>query len=130
MVQLRFLSGKRAGQGVLVPRLPWKIGRASGNDTQLDDFGVWDRHLELGLDEDDRIVAVVQSHASGLVNGSDFTRQILRNGDLIELGSAKIRFWLSDPRQFELKWREAIIWAALVGLGFGQIALVYWLGGL
>jgi pSer/pThr/pTyr-binding forkhead associated (FHA) protein len=130
MVQLRFLSGKRSGQSVLVPRLPWRIGRASANDTQLDDSGVWDRHLELGLDEDDRIVAVVQPPASGLVNGCDFTRQTLRNGDLIELGSAKIRFWLSDPRQFELQWREAIVWAALVGLGFGQIALIYWLGGL
>jgi pSer/pThr/pTyr-binding forkhead associated (FHA) protein len=130
MVQLRFLKGKQAGQSILVPRLPWRIGRASGNDTQLNDSGVWDHHLELGLDEDERIVAIVQPQASGLVNGSGFTRQTLRNGDLIELGSTRFRFWLSDPRQYELRWREICVWASLVCLSLGQIALVYWLGGL
>jgi len=130
MVQLRFLTGRLAGQRVLVPRLPWKIGRSPDNDTQLSDTGVWDRHLELGLDAEDRIVAMVQSEASALVNGGNFTRQTLRNGDLLELGSAKIRFWLSDPRQFELRWREICVWICLVGLCLGQIALVYWLGGI
>lgn len=130
MVQLRFLTGRRTGQSILVPRLPWTLGRASGNDTQLNDSGVWDQHLEFGLDEDERIVAAVRSQASALINGRNFTRQTLRNGDLIELGSAKIRFWLSDPRQFELRWREMAVWIALVCLCLSQMALVYWLGGL
>lgn len=130
MVQLRFLTGKRSGQILLVNRLPWRIGRAPGNNTQLNDLGVWDEHLELDLDADERIVAILKSQATGQVNGHNFTRQTLRNGDLIELGSVKIRFWLSDPQQLELRWREAVVWASLVGLCLGQIAVVYWLGGL
>lgn len=129
MVQLRFLTGKRSGQSVLVNRLPWRIGRAQGNDTQLNDSGVWDEHLKFDLDETERIVAILQSEATALVNGHSFTRQTLRNGDLIELGSAKVRFWLSDPLQFELRWRETVVWVSLAGLCLGQVALVYWLGG-
>jgi pSer/pThr/pTyr-binding forkhead associated (FHA) protein len=130
MVQLFFLTGRLAGRNVLVPRLPWRIGRAPDNDTQLNDAGVWDQHLELGLDEEERIVASVRSEAAALVNGANFTSQALRNGDLLELGSAKIRFWLSNPRQYDMRWREIVVWLSLVCLCLGQIALVYWLGGL
>lgn len=129
MVQLSFLTGRLAGQNVLVPRLPWRIGRASDSDTQLNDAGVWDQHLELELDEEDRIVASVQSKASAMVNGSSFTTQTLRNGDLLELGSTKIRFWLSSPHQFDMRWREILVWLSLVCLCLGQVALVYWLNG-
>jgi hypothetical protein len=51
----------------------------------------------------------------------------LRNGDLIEIGSVKLQFFLSETRQKGLRFRETLKWAAIAIISLGQIALIYWL---
>ena len=69
----------------------------------------------------------VHSDAITSVNGKPTTQAILRNGDTIELGHAKLQFWLNQARQKGLRLDEAFTWLALVAVTVGEIFLVYWL---
>ena len=63
------------------------------------------------------------------VNGQRIERGLLRNGDIIEMGSVKLRFGLSPTRQRSLRFREIVTWIALTALCLGQVAIIYWLAG-
>lgn len=127
MVLLKILSGTKAGQSILVRQFPCAIGRANDANLPLEDPGIWDRHLELGMNAAEGFTLNLQSQAWAALNGQGFQRSVLRNGDLIEIGPVKIRFWLSETQQRNLRWREGLTWIALAALCLGQIALVYWL---
>ena len=127
MIQFQILSGKQAGNDIIVRRFPFVIGRGSDAGLPMDDPGVWDRHLQIEFQRDNGFIFTVQPNALALINGDQAEAGTLRNGDLIELGSARLRFWLARSTQKTLRIREALTWLALVALFAGQIALIYWL---
>ena len=61
------------------------------------------------------------------VNNEPFQDQILRNGDIITIGSAKLQFWLAPARQRGLRFRESFVWALVIAVTAAQFALIYWL---
>lgn len=127
MLQLSVLSGKTAGTNLVARRFPVRIGRAASSDLRLEENGVWDQHLELQFVPAEGLVLETASDALARVNGEPVRRAILRNGDLIEVGTVKLRFWLSAPRQRGLRVREGLTWAAIALICLVQIALIYWL---
>jgi len=124
MIQLNVLSGKKAGSRAAVRHFPFRVGRAPENHLQLEDDGVWDRHLALEL-QGGGFNLVVAPGALVAVNGGPFQNQMLRNGDTITLGSAKLQFWLAAARQRGLRWRELFVWALIAAVTAAQIALIY-----
>ncbi len=124
MVQLRVLNGSRAGTAQTASRFPCTIGRASGDDLQLVEAGVWENHLQLDLRVPDgfRLSRLGQGRAS--VNGSEFDELLLRNGDVIELGAAKVQFWLGEVRQSDNRARETLVWIGVVALVLLEGALM------
>jgi len=66
-------------------------------------------------------------NALAAVNGEPVQTAILRNGDIITVGSAKFQFWLAAARQRGPHLREAFVWALLVAVTAAQFALIYWL---
>ncbi|MBI3849234.1 MAG: FHA domain-containing protein [Verrucomicrobia bacterium] len=127
MIQLQILSGKQAGTHRVARRFPFRIGRSSAADLCLEEDGVWDQHLELDLITPDGFVLTAHPNALVVVNSQRIEQAVLRNGDLIEMGSLKMRFWLSETRQIGLRFREGLTWCALVLLAVGQVCLIYWL---
>jgi pSer/pThr/pTyr-binding forkhead associated (FHA) protein len=127
MLQLNLLSGKMAGARWEARRFPVRIGRAATSDLQLEEDGVWDQHLELDFNPAEGFVLATRPGALARVNGQPVQHAVLRNGDRLELGSAKIQFWLGDTRQRGLQIREWFVWTLVVATSLGQIALVYWL---
>ena len=127
MIQLNILSGKKAGGQTVVRHFPFCIGREPGNDLQLDDDGVWNQHLTLGFQKKENFNLTTASDALVTVNGAPVQNTILRNGDIIALGSAKLQFWLAAARQRGLRFREGFVWVLLVFITLGQFALIYWL---
>jgi hypothetical protein len=124
MVQLQILSGKKAGAQFTAARLPVQIGREAGADLCLEEAGVWPRHFQItrqGLD------LVCQAHPDALlsINGVQAGRALLRNGDIISIGTLKIQFALSPVRQPGQRAREGLTWAALGLLCLAQVLLVY-----
>jgi hypothetical protein len=73
------------------------------------------------------IIVSAATDASVIVNGQPVRQTTLRNGDLIEAGSVKLRFGLGPIRQRGLHVRETMIWLGLAALCLGQVALIYWL---
>lgn len=127
MVQIDILSGSKAGNQIVARRFPFRVGRSSRATLALADGGVWENHFELSVRPADGIVLTSALEALTLVNGTPFQEARLRNGDLIEAGSVKLRFNLSPTSQRGLAFREAATWTALALLCLGQVALVYWL---
>lgn len=127
MVELHILAGKMAGTQSVVRRFPFRIGRAAGNDLQLTDTGAWDQHLTLEFHCREGFRLVTAPNALVMVNNQPVEMALLRNGDLITIGSVKLQFWLAAARQHGLRSREAFFWALLVAVLFSQFVLIYWL---
>jgi predicted component of type VI protein secretion system len=129
MIQLNILSGKKAGSQTVARHFPFHIGRAAENDLQLEDDGVWDQHLTLEFQKKNGFNLATASAALASVNGEPVQNKILRNGDTITLGSAKLQFWLAAARQRGLRARELCVWTLIAAVTAAQLALVYWLVG-
>lgn len=125
MVQFKIVSGKMAGSEKVARHFPFRIGRAASADLRVEDEGVWDEHLELTFHAANGFILTTRSNAIASINGQSFQEQVLRNGDAIEIGAAKIRFWLADTRQSSLRPREWLTWIAFLILIAAQIALIY-----
>lgn len=127
MVQFQILSGKQAGNRWIARRFPVRIGRAAANDLRLEEEGVWDRHCEVNLDPAAGFVLSVQSQAILIVNHEPVQTACLRNGDSVELGSVRLRFWLADPVVRTFRVREWFVWTLVTAIGIGEVALICWL---
>jgi hypothetical protein len=127
MVQLSILSGKQAGSNWTAAHLPVRVGRSDRNDLRLQDEGVWDQHLQLELDRVAGFTLRVQPQALVTLNGQPVQQARLANGDLIQIGSLKLRFSLSETQQKGLRFREWLTWAGIAAVCLGQIGLIYWL---
>jgi hypothetical protein len=127
MIQLKVLSGKKAGTAWVARRFPVRIGRSSAADLQLEESGVWDQHLQLYFNPEVGIVLSAQPDALAAVNGQSVHETVLRNGDAIDIGSLRMQFWLSETRQAGLRVREGLTWAGIAAISLGQIGLIYWL---
>ena len=125
MVELRIVEGDLAGETVAVSYFPWVIGRSSKADLCLQDTGVWDGHLQLELDPLMGFRCSVLGEARVVLNGTPLTHAWLRNGDEIQLGAAKLQFWLSETQQKSLTAREVLTWIGLGGLAVSQVFLIY-----
>ena len=127
MVLFKILSGKKAGTAWVVRHFPVRIGRSVTDDLRLEEDGVWDQHLQVYFNPAEGLVLKTEPNALTRVNGLPVRQTVLRNGDSIDIGSLKLQFWLSDTRQFGLRFREGLTWAALGFISLGQVGLIYWL---
>jgi hypothetical protein len=127
MVQLRILSGPKAGGLEAVRRFPFHVGRAADNNLCLDSAGIWDYHFMLDLKPNECVTLQTFDEAFATVNDQPQTSTPLRNGDVISFGSVKIQFWLASPNQRSLRYRELFVWALISLVTLGQFALLYWL---
>ncbi len=125
MVQLRILSGQSAGAVHECKRFPCQIGRSAAVTLRLEDPGVFDRHLQLDLVPGQGVTATVLPGAFVVLNGHALEQGVLRNGDVLDLGAAKVQFWLSQTRQRSLRLRETLTWIGFCLLCAGQILLIY-----
>lgn len=127
MIQVQILSGKQAGSEVVARRFPFCIGREAEADLQIDETGVWERHVQIDFQRGTGFVFLAGSQALLLINGERRENGRLRHGDMIDIGAVQLRFWLASAAQKSLRLRETLTWSALAALFCGQIALIYWL---
>lgn len=127
MIQFQILSGKQAGSDIVVRRFPFCIGRGPDADLPLDEAGVWERQVQIEFRRGEGFAFSTNAQALTRVNGERVESGLLRNGDVIEMGSTQLRFWLAPGKQKSFRFRETLTWTALVTLLAGQIALIYWL---
>jgi hypothetical protein len=129
VVQLQILSAPWTGHCWSPSRFPAWVGRSPQADFVIEEEGVWEWHFQIDLDPVHGVVLHPNPEAFTAVDGYPAVAASLRNGDVIEVGSVKMRFGLSPTRPGNLSFREVITWIALGALCLGQIALIYWLPG-
>ena len=125
MFSFHILNGSQAGTRWVACRLPFQVGRSAEDDFRFDDPGVWDHHLRVELRDHRHAALVAAPDALTTVNGQPQRDALLRNGDIIELGSLRLQFGLSPTSHRSLRLREALTWVALALLSLGQVALIY-----
>ena len=124
MVRLHVVAGNRSGFCFSSSRLPIRVGRASDNDLTLDDPGIWPMHFSIAREKNDLTIHVGPD-ALLSINSEPVQKALLRNGDVISIGSIKLQFGFTPVRQTSLIWRERATWAALAVLAFSEIAVAY-----
>ena len=129
MIQLKVLSGKRAGTELVARHFPFSVGRSSPCQLCLDEPGVWDKHFQIDLNSTRDFVLVAEAQTTVTIDGKAVEQTALRNGDIIEMGAAKILFGFSPTKQKSLAIREWLTWIGLAALCAGQILLIYQLPG-
>jgi pSer/pThr/pTyr-binding forkhead associated (FHA) protein len=127
MVQFKILSGAKAGTTWVARRFPVQIGRSASSDLHLQEPGIWDEHLRVDFQPSAGFILNTLPDALAAVNGQTIQKAPLRNGDIIEIGSLKLQFWLSETTQRGLRLREGLTWFAIAAISLGQVALIYWL---
>jgi len=127
MVQFHILSGKQAGARWRARRFPVRVGRTAGNDLRLEEDGVWDQHCVLNFDPAEGFVLSVEPGALLTVNREPAPSARLRNGDSVEIGSARLQFWLNETPQRSQGLREGFVWTLVVAICLVEVALVDWL---
>ena len=127
MVLFRILCGKKAGAVWEARRFPVRLGRAADSDLQIEEDGVWDKHLTLAFRTRDGFVLSAVGEALATVNDEPVRETLLRNGDLVSIGSARLQFWLRPASPGPLALREAFAWSAILLVSLGQAGLLYWL---
>ncbi len=125
MVQLEIISGKSAGASLVTRRFPVLLGRSPEAQVLLEEPGVWNSHAQIDFVAHEGFFLRAEPNALTAVNGQAVAETLLRNGDVISLGGAQVRFWLAPARQRGLLVREGVFWALLVAVSLGQIALIY-----
>jgi pSer/pThr/pTyr-binding forkhead associated (FHA) protein len=125
MLLLTILSGKSAPAAVRFRRTTVSVGRGPAHDLSLNDDGVWEQHLQVRLGPDHQFLVRCRPEAQTVVNGQPVHECPLRNGDVIELGAAKVRFGFSETRLRSHRVREAATWALIVWMVLAQISLIY-----
>lgn len=124
MIQFKILCGKQAGHIAVARRFPFQIGRAADADLSLAEPGVWERHATLECLPTEGFRLNAKGDALVVVNGVTVKDAILRNGDVVDLGGARLQFWLTDVRAQNQRLRAALVWAGIfLFLGF-QLALI------
>ena len=95
---------------------------------QLTEEGVWEQHGEIDVNADQQFILRRHPEAGVMINGEPAGEITpLGNGDEIELGSAKLQFWLGGVRQKNLAAREAAAWVLLGTITLAEIILLLWL---
>lgn len=129
MVQLKILSGRKAGSVHVARHFPFHVGRSPDSDLQLEEQGIWDDHLQIEFKSGEGFLLKTHYDALVTINSKPTREKNLRSGDLIEMGSLKIQFWLSEVSQRGFRIRECFVWTAIAAIFISQIVLIYWLLG-
>lgn len=127
MFQFEQLTGEQAGGHWLARRFPVRLGRSPASDIRVEAAGVYDAHAVFTLDDAARLKMTVLDPARAAVNGEPVAEAALRNGDVLQFGSASLRLWLAPLRQSHLKLGEALLWLLWCGVAVIQLALLRWL---
>jgi two-component system cell cycle response regulator len=112
------LAGGSLGQMFRVDKMETVIGRAADASIRLDDDGVSRRHARVVQHKNEVWIEDLESANGTFVNEDRVTRQLLRDGDKIQMGSTTIlKFTYGDELEetFQQKMYDAALHDGLTG---------------
>ncbi|MGH8671364.1 MAG: FHA domain-containing protein [Burkholderiales bacterium] len=89
------------------------IGRRAGNDIQIDNLAVSGQHAAIITQGDETVVEDLGSTNGTLVNGSPATRHVLQNGDIVDIGKHRLRYFkevaATAPAAAEMDYEKTMV---------------------
>lgn len=89
---------------------------------------MWESHASIELTADGFFRLIALSEGLVCVEGLSVTEARVKNGDIIDIGAAKMVFHLARAQQRGLAIREGFLWLILLTLPIGELLLMFWLG--
>ena len=124
MIEIEVIEASAVVLTSALQEFPAIIGRSPQADVSLTASGVWDQHLTIDLDRTQGFLLRTCDGALTSVNGQPCQETLLKNGDFIEIGGVKLRFWLRSAAQHGFRTRELLTWIALGLLALLQVVLM------
>jgi pSer/pThr/pTyr-binding forkhead associated (FHA) protein len=116
--QLICSQGSLAGQIVVLDKETISFGRQAGTTFTIANTRASQRHAELGYENGSYVLRDFQTHTGTFVNGNRIASQMLRAGDLVEIGGEQFRFEeLSNDSTLNVPVRIVV----MNGMSVGQI---------
>lgn len=114
MFRLTVVEGNQQGQQTEVTQFPFVVGKNLQAQLRLSDAGVWEDHVAIELPK--KSAPIVKRLGEGLmsVNADPANEAPLRNGDLITIGGAVLRFELGSVQQKSLLFQNSASWTIVV----------------
>ena len=94
--KLIFLDGEFKGKEVEIDKPIFTIGRIAGNDLVIPDPGVSKRHSRIVRKNEKFYIEDFDSTNGIYINGEKVEKGELKSGDTLEIGPAKIQFWMGE----------------------------------
>ena len=86
LAQIQFLTGQPRRHYIWPDQFPVQLGRSGDCALRIEEEGVWERHVMIELDDENRFQLRRMSDASVMVNDEPMTKnQSLVNGDVLGL---------------------------------------------
>ncbi len=129
MLQLTLVEESMAGTEMVARHFPFRLGRSAGLDWTIERPGVWEDHAELRVDG--AVVQVVAIGAAAVrVNGRTIPGPTpLRSGDLVELGSVKVRVALVAATQKKIPRQKLVLAGLILTITALEVVIYGWLTG-
>ena len=122
MLQLVAVDGATV-QAVTATEFPFTIGRSRSAHFRLDSPGVWDNHAAITL-KGGRFHISPEGESLLLINDERSNGGLLRMGDQLSLGAARITVMLAPAARRGLKAREMPVWLAVGAVTLAQLLLI------
>ena len=122
MLQLVVMDS--ASRPCLAAQFPFTIGRSRAASLRLEHPGVWDIHASIDI-QDGRFRAQPEGQSLLLINDVRSSGAVLRMGDQLSLGGARVAVALAPAAQFGLKARELFILLLLLSITIAQVLLLF-----
>ena len=94
--RLVFLDGEFKGKEVEIDKPIFTIGRIAGNDLVIPDPGVSKRHCRIMRKGEKFYIEDFGSTNGTYINGEKVEKGELKSGDMLDIGPAKLQFWMGE----------------------------------
>jgi len=124
MFCLTVVKGKQQGHSIDIKKYPFVIGKNQEAHLRLSDAGIWDDHLAIDLTPGESPTVKRMGDGSVSVNSEPIESMTLRNGDIITIGAAQLRFNSTPAKRKSLVFQNSASWIALILVVILEIFLV------
>ena len=124
MFSLTIVEGRQRGQRVDLNKYPFVIGSNSDAHLKLSEPGVWSNHLVVELADNKGPALRRLGDGTVSLNSDPVEVSVLRNGDLINIGAAVLRFGLSPAKRKPLTFLNSASWTAIIAIVVLEIVLL------
>lgn len=122
------VEGSEKGKRFDIAAFPFVIGNNTNAELTLTDPGVWPDHIALELPSGNKGPQVSRLGEGTLsVNSEPTDSAPLRNGDLLSVGAALLRFGVAPPKRKSLLLHNTASWMAIATIVILELILILFL---